>query len=64
MSNDIRVESRAAAAVAHRKKYLGAKCKNCQSREKYTSSGRCSDCQKSESKFKSDLIKLLLESDN
>ena len=62
MSEDIRIEPRVAAAVAHRKKYLGAKCKNCQSREKYTSSGRCSDCQKSESKSLSDLIKLLLDS--
>jgi len=63
MNDDkIRVETRFEAAVAHRKKYLGAKCKNCRSREKYTSSGRCADCQKSESKFKADLIKLLLDS--
>lgn len=62
MSDDIRSESRVAAAVAQRKKYLGSNCKNCRGREKYTSSGRCSECQKSESKFNSDLIKLLLES--
>jgi len=58
----IRVETRFEAAAAHRKKYRGAKCKNCKSREKYTSSGRCADCQKSESKWKADLIKMLLDS--
>ena len=62
MSDDIRSEPRVAAAAAHRKKYRGAKCKNCKSREKYTSSGRCADCQKSESKWKADLIKMLLDS--
>lgn len=63
MKDDIiRSEPRVAAAAAHRKKYLGTKCRNCKSRKKYTSSGRCSECQKSESKCKADLIKLLLES--
>lgn len=61
MNNDIRTESRVSAAVNHRKKYLGKKCKNCKSRKKYTSSGRCSECQSLEAKFKSDLIKVLLE---